>query len=98
MQLPCFCLYVLKLGDFDCPQDVDKEKIKFVVPSSYFKDFVDNKSETEIKDLSPKNQPSLIRINNFKEFIKRLKIELQSMSILESEILIQYKNYINFNN
>lgn len=51
MQLPCFCFYVLKQSMFECPQKVGEQRLVATVPSSYFKDFIDNLDPQEVDKL-----------------------------------------------
>ena len=90
MQLPCFCLYVMKVSSFTPPEKAGKQRLRTSIPGSYFKDFVDNKSEDEVSKLPQPEQPALIVIENFEVFLSRLKNKLFSLGVHEDEILVSY--------
>ena len=96
MNLPCFCLYMIKVDSFFPPKKAGVRYLKMSIPGSYFKDFVDNKTEDEIKKLPKESQPALIVINDFEKFITRLKKKLYNLGVQENEILIDYIKYLNF--
>ncbi len=96
MQLPCFCLYVMKVSSFTPPEKAGKQRLRTSIPGSYFKDFVENKSEDEVSKLPQPEQPALIVIENFEVFLSRLKNKLFSLGVHEDEILVSYTSYFDF--
>lgn len=96
MQLPCYCLYMMRVDSFPVPSEAGKQYLRTIIPGSYFKDFVDNKSKDEVKNLPDKNQPALILIKDFECFLNRLKKKLFCMGVQENEILINYIHYFDF--
>lgn len=96
MQLPCFCLYVMKVASFTPPEKAGKQRLRTNIPGSYFKDFVDNKSEAEVSKLPQSEQPALIVIENFEAFLSRLKNKLFNLGVQENEILVSYTSYFDF--
>lgn len=93
VMLPCFCLYVLKVTDFEIPSCEGRQTLRSVVSKSYFMDFVDNRSENEIKSLSEEESPYIIVISDFSEFLERLKSNLMEIGVKEEEILLHYVSY-----
>jgi hypothetical protein len=96
LQLPCFCVYIMKHSLFSCPDSVGKHKITADIPASYFRDFSDNSTPEDIRKLPLADQPALIIISNFNEFKKRLHNTLSKLGLEESEILIEGVSYFNF--
>lgn len=96
MQLPCYCLYLMKVSAFTPLDKPGKQQLRTSIPGSYFRDFVDNKSDDEIRKLPAQNQPALIIIENFDIFLIRLKEKLFSLGVKENEILTSYVEYKNF--
>lgn len=96
MKLPCFCLYAMKITSITPPAKAGKQQLKTSIPGSYFKDFVDNKSEVEVSKLPQPKQPALIVIENFEAFLSRLKNKLFSLGVQEDEILVSYIRYFDF--
>ena len=96
MQLPCFCLYVMRVNSFTPPQKEGKQSLKTSIPGNYFKDFADNKTEVEVSKLPQPEQPALIIIENFEIFLSRLKNKLFSLGLQENEILVSYTSYFDF--
>lgn len=68
MKLPCFCFYILKQSMFKCPKIAGKHNLKTTVPSSYFRDFMDNLDPLEVEKLDQKDKPAVIIIENYQEF------------------------------
>lgn len=96
MQLPCYCLYVMRVDDFPVPNKAGEQILKTIIPGSFFQDFVDNLSEDEVKRLPAKKEPALIMITDFESFLKRLKQKLYCLGVKENEILISYASYFDF--
>ena len=63
----------MKVASFTPPEKAGKQRLRTNIPGSYFKDFVDNKSEAEVSKLPQSEQPALIVIENFEAFLSRLK-------------------------
>lgn len=86
----------MKITSFTPPPKAGKQRLRTSIPGSYFKDFVDNKSEDEVSKLPQPEQPALIVIENFEAFLSRLKKKLFSLGIQENEILVSYTSYFDF--
>lgn len=96
LQLPCFCVYVMKNSLFPCPDSVGKHKITADIPASYFRDFSDNSTPENIKKKPLEAQPALIIISDFNEFQKVLRHTLSKLGLEDTEILIECVSYFNF--
>lgn len=97
MKLPCYCFYVIKVGDFELPKSTGKCELEVKIDGSYFKDFVDNKSYDEICKLPDEKKPVLIIISDFEKFKIRLVNALNNIGIKEKDILLEYIRYVDFN-
>lgn len=97
MELPCFCFYILKQNMFDCPNEEGKHSLRATVPSSYFRDFMDNLDSKEVEKLDMNDRPAVIYIYNYKEFEKRIIDALIELGLNKDEIIITRVSYIDFN-
>ena len=96
LQLPCFCIYLLKYSLFACPNGPGKQSLSAKIPASFFRDFSDNKCPENIKKLDKENQPALILIKDFPEFMRRLREALKIIGINDSEIMFGRMSYYDF--
>ena len=96
LQLPCFCVYIMKNSLFQCPDHAGKYRTSAVVPASYFRDFADNAIPEDINKRSFEKHPALIAIFDFSIFKKRLYDALFDIGIKESEIILGSVFYENF--
>ncbi|WP_312046567.1 hypothetical protein [Anaerotignum sp.] len=96
MQLPCLCLYILKVDAFDSPQNAGEQILKTTIPGSYFRDFVDNKPTEYVEKQPLEKQPALIIIKDFDLFKKRMIKALMDIGVNENEIIIGYVRYYDF--
>lgn len=96
LQLPCFCVYIMKHSLFHCPNRTGKQRLSAEIPGSYFRDFSDNSSPEEISNLPLEKQPALIIIRDFDEFKRRLYNSLRKLGLKDTEILTDIVSYYNF--
>jgi len=96
MGLPCYCFYILKIDKFECPGKVGIQKIETDIEATYFRDFADNKTPREVDQLSENERPALVCINDYPEFIKRIKQELIKLGLDENEIITTGVSYFDF--
>ncbi|MGE4214433.1 MAG: hypothetical protein AB7E42_06615 [Anaerotignaceae bacterium] len=96
LQLPCFCMYIMKNNLFPCPDSAGKHRITADIPASYFRDFSDNSLPKDIKTLPLEDQPALIIISNFVEFENRLYKALRQIGLEDAEVLIGNVSYFDF--
>ncbi|MFD2614631.1 hypothetical protein [Paenibacillus gansuensis] len=96
MELPCFCMYLLKQSMFDCPSEEGKHKITATVPGSYFRDFMDNQDPQEVEKLDQFVKPAVIIINDFKEFERRIISALTAIGVKKEEVIISRVTYMDF--
>ncbi|NFD96758.1 hypothetical protein EXN37_03100 [Clostridium botulinum] len=89
MSLLCFCFYVLKQDMFKCPNEEGKHKLTTTIPSSYFKDFMDNLEPCEVEKLDENDKPAVIIIYNYPEFEKRIVRALMKIGLKREEIIIE---------
>lgn len=94
MNLPCLCFYTSTLKNYAVPSEEGKKKISTIIDGRYFKDFADNKTVEEIARLPLEEQPAMVLIQDFDEFLKRLKSALIDHGLKEDEILVQLVEYI----
>ncbi len=97
MELPAFCIYLLKEDMFECPQTVGRHSISTTIPAKYFRDFCDHKTPEEIQKLPIGEQPALIVIRDFDAFKERLIGYLISLGISKDEIIVEAITYCDFN-
>ena len=97
MQLPVFCVYLLKANMVDWPDSVGWHTIKTRIPSNYFQDFADYMTPAQIKTLPVEEQPSVVFIRDFDAFKERLVNKLISLGIDKNEIIITPITYYDFN-
>ena len=90
MQLPCFCFYLVKVGDLE---HSNNNELTYTIPRSYIKDFVDHMSDEEIAKLEPDRKPAIITISNFGEFKKRMCQKLKKIGVEEQEVIISEVAY-----
>jgi len=96
MNLPAFCLYILKEDAFEYEPIPGWQDIKTTIPGSYFKDFVDNMTETEVKALPEQDQPAIVVFSSFEDLKNRIIQKLLTLGIKRNEILehpVQYYDY-----
>ncbi|BES66094.1 hypothetical protein SANA_25330 [Gottschalkiaceae bacterium SANA] len=96
LNLPCFCVYIMKHSLFPCPDSAGKHRIPAEIPASYFRDFSDNYSPEDIDKLPLEDQPVLIIIRDFEEFKNRLYKALREVGLEDSEIIIEGVSYFDF--
>ena len=97
MNLPTFCIYLLKANAFEWPEDTGWHTIRTTIPSKYFRDFADQKTIEEINKLPIHEQPAVVFIHNFDELKNRIVVHLVSLGIRREEILIEPVSYYDFN-
>ncbi|MEK5061025.1 hypothetical protein BK126_26280 [Paenibacillus sp. FSL H7-0326] len=96
LELPCFCVYIMKNSLFPSPDSEGKHRVSGVIPASYFRDFSDNSLPEDIEKLPLEDQPALIIIKDFKEFRNRLYKALRQLGLEDDEIIIGNVSYIDF--
>lgn len=96
MDLPCFCMYDLKMEQFTKPLKEGWQIVNAKIPAGYFDDFVEHKTKEEIEILPVEDRPALIAINKPGEFRNRINKYLISIGCKESEILISLVTYVDF--
>jgi hypothetical protein len=96
LQLPCFCVYIMKHSLFPCPDNEGKHRVTADIPASYFRDFSDNSLPEDIDKLPLEDKPALILISDFDEFSYRLRKALRLVGLEDSEILIGNVSYFDF--
>ncbi|MBS2967793.1 hypothetical protein J9317_03260 [Metabacillus sp. KIGAM252] len=96
LELPCFCVYIMKNSLFPCPDSEGKHRVTADIPASYFRDFSDNSLPEAIGRLPLEDQPALIVISDFDEFKNRLHKALRELGLEDTEILIGNVSYFNF--
>lgn len=96
MQLPCFCIYIMKNSMFECPEAEGKHVLKTNITGDYFKDFMDNQTKEEINSLEDRDKPAVILITDFDKFKKRVIEALLNLGLDENEIIISSVTYFDF--
>ncbi len=96
LQLPCFCLYIMKNSLFDAPDSAGKHRASAIIPATYFRDFSDNALPADVEKLPAEDQPALIVISNFEEFKARLYKALNGLGVENNEILLGRVGYFDF--
>lgn len=96
MQLPCFCIYIMKNNMFECPGKEGEYILKTDILGRYFKDFMDNKSKEEVNSLKDEDKPAVILITDFDKFKKRVIKALLDLGLDESEIIFSSVTYFDF--
>lgn len=96
LSLPCYCLYILRIDAFSNPKGIGKQKLTASIDGSYFRDFVDNQTVSQVEARPEGQKPALIIISDFGSFKKRLIETLSGIGVSESDILIQYVAYFDF--
>lgn len=96
MNLPAFCLYILRADSLEWPDTVGWDTVKTTIPGEFFRDFADHKTREEINCLSFDKQPSVVVIHDFNAFKERLISCLHTLGIDDSEILIKAVTYYDF--
>lgn len=96
MELPCFCFYTLNMDMFQCPKKMGDNIIECDMPPSFFRDFTDNMTLTQMNSLPVEKQPSIIIIEDYNEFEKRLRKKLYSLDIRDDEIISVNIRYVNY--
>lgn len=97
MNLPCFCFYTLKTSMFDCPVESGIHELETTIPASYFRDFSDHKSISQVENMESDDQPAVIYIENFDEFIDKIINKLLSIGLNHDEIIVTNIRYVDFN-
>lgn len=97
MNLPVFCLYLLKADAFEWPDEAGWHTIRSLIPAKYFCDFAGQRSPEEIKKLPIDEQPSVVVIRDLDALKKRIVSYLLSLGIGKDEILITPISYYDFN-
>ncbi len=97
MNLPVFCVYLLKADVFEWPEKAGWHSIHTTIPAKYFRDFVDHQTPEEIKCLPLDKQPSVVVIRDFDALKRRIITHLLSLGISEDEILVEPISYYDFN-
>jgi hypothetical protein len=70
MNLPNYCLYVLKYEMLECPKEDGVIELITIVHGSSFEGFTENLSEEEVDDLSSYEKPTIVNIEDFNIFQK----------------------------
>lgn len=96
LNLPCYCLYIMKHSLFECPNKEGEHRVCADIPASYFRDFMDDLPPEDVEKLSDDEKPALIIINDFNEFKNRLIEKLVSIGLDEREIIISSVRYLDF--
>lgn len=96
MNLPCLCFFTLKQKNFKVPTREGFQKLSTTIEGRYFQDCADNMTEDEIAALPEKNKPSMVVIQDFDEFLRRLKKELVKRGLNEDQIIVRHISYIDF--
>lgn len=96
MNLPCFCLYGLKVEDFPTPNSEGWTKLSREIDSRYFQSFADNMSLAQVAALPTHKKPAVVAIKNVGDFIGRVKSKLASLGISEEQIVVKYIGYREF--
>lgn len=91
--MPAFCLYKIKQDIFECPEKTGKQVITGIILGSYFQDFADGKTTSEIALMPKKKRPSIVLIYDFNRFINMIKAKLVSIGIKEENILLYDIDY-----
>lgn len=96
LELPCFCVYIMKHSLFPCPDSSGKHRVAAEILASYFRDFSDNSLPDDIKSLPLKDQPALIVISDFEIFKTRLYGTLRKIGLDDTEVVIGNVSYFDF--
>ncbi len=97
MNLPCFCVYILKNDSFIIPEErVGLQNVETIIPAKYFQDFSDNKTQEEIDALPDSQKPAFVIINGFDIFKERILAKLESIGIDRKDVLIEPITYYDF--
>lgn len=96
MNLPCFCLYILRDTAFEIEPREGWQDIQTTIPAEYFKDFSDHKSQSEIEMLPDAKKPAVVVIKDFDAFKERIVKTLLSLGIKRDEILVEAITYYDF--
>lgn len=97
MNLPAFCIYLLKADMFEWPEKAGWHSISTTIPAKYFRDFADHQTLEEISQLPLDEQPSVVIIHDFDTLKSRIISHLLSLGIDEDEILVEPISYYDFN-
>lgn len=97
MNLPVFCVYLLKADAFEWPEKAGWHSIGTTIPAKYFRDFADHQTPEEINGLPLDKQPAVVVIRDFDTLKRRIITHLLSLGINEDEILIEPISYYDFN-
>lgn len=96
LELPCYCLYILKVNAFLPPSEAGEQELTTVIDGSFFKDFADNRTVEQVEAMPEEQRPAMIIIKDFDSFRNRLVTALEGIGVSESDILIHYATYFDF--
>lgn len=96
MNLPVFCVYLLKADVFEWPEKAGWHSISTTIPANYFRDFADHQTPEEINSLPFDKQPSVVIIRDFDALKNRIIAHLVSLGISQDEILVEPISYYDF--
>lgn len=96
MNLPCFCLYILKDTAFNIEPKEGWQNIQTTIPADYFMDFADHKSKSEVDLMDEAEKPAVVVIKNFDAFKERIVNSLLSLGIKQDEILVEPITYYDY--
>lgn len=93
VRMPAYCFFVLKQGQFECPEQEGRQEITAHIPGTYFQDFVSGKTKEEVMKEPKEDRPSIVFINNVEMFVNMIKYKLISMGVKEKDILVNLVDY-----
>lgn len=96
MNIPCFCVYVLKNSMFPCPSQDGQNVLCTQIGSKLFTDFAGDITEEKFQSAPKGDRPSIIVIENFAELQNRLESHLLGMGIKKEEIIVNLVHYHDF--
>lgn len=96
MELPCFCLYILKNRMFDLLPSPGTHKFETEISAEYFRGFAHNMTIEQVELLSDEKKPAVIAISDFDEFYKRLQNYLYKLGLTKEEIIVRIVHYHDF--
>jgi hypothetical protein len=92
---PAFCFFLLKNDIFEIMPYAGVQNVTGVISKEYFKDFAKGKSADEVENLDNDDKPSVIVIENYDEFVLRIKRSLKEIGVDEDSIkeyFVEYEN------
>lgn len=93
MHLPCYCFYILRLKQFSIEKNMDRFEAKAVIPSRYFRGLEDGRNWESENQLPNEEQLVSVIVEDYIEFIKRIKTALNEIGIEDREIIIRPIKY-----